>query len=233
MRYPLTIFVVGLVAFCQLSVVNAKDDKKIKGDDLTCTETMGKEQNYANVTVPSGEVCTLNGTKVKGNVIVESGGALKTSAARIKGSILADEAVWIEIVDKTRVNGDVQIMRTSSTPAPGMPNKVCRFKIKGNLEVTDNTVPFQIGCNEKSKVKGDLIVLDNAIPAGFTGDVIAVTSTKVKGDIEFDDNSSVEGTFDISGNKVKEDLLCSGNSPAPAVGDNNVRGDAEDQCSGL
>ena len=206
--------------------------KKIKGDDLTCTGITGKEK-YADVTVPAGEVCTLNGTKVKGNVMVESGGALKASSARIKGNVQAEEALWIEIDGKTRVNGNVQLKKTTGTPAPGMPNKVCGAKIKGNLEVTENTVPFHLGCTEGNKVKGNVQVLDNVIPAGFTGDVIAVTSSKIKGDLQFDDNTSAVGTFDISGNSVKENLQCSGNSPVPTGGGNDVRGDADGQCSGL
>jgi cytoskeletal protein CcmA (bactofilin family) len=207
----------------------------VQADTFSCDGAPGNIKIDDDVLVPDGATCILEGTRVKGNVNVEAGGALRTRNARIGGNIQADEAAWIVVGNGTRVKGDVQIEGTTDTPSAGEPNVVCGARIKGNLQVTKNTAPFDLGCSNGNRVKGNLQVQDNDIPGDFTGEVIAVSNNSVKGDLQFDDNlaAAAEATFDISDNRVKQNLQCSNNDPAPTGGGNAVKGDRDGQCSGL
>ena len=93
--------------------------------DLTCTGTVERGR-YDEVTVPSGETCTLDGVRVSGNVKVESGGALTILATRVGGNVQTDEAAWVVVGERTRVRGNVQIDKTSGRLPSGPTRSAAR-----------------------------------------------------------------------------------------------------------
>ena len=215
-----------------------------------CNGVFGKEK-FDDVTVPDGATCTLNGTRVKGNVLVQSGGVLVATDARVKGNvqvesggaldatgvkvrgnIQTDEATDVRVRD-ARVGGDVQILATTGTPPDGGPNQVCGSRIKSNLQATGNTAPIELGCADGNKVGGNLQVQDSQIAGQASEIVIAVANNKVRGDLQFDDNAGGDAEFDISGNRIGQNLQCADNTPPPMGSGNRVGGDVDGQCSGL
>ena len=200
-------------------------------DATACDGIFGNE-TFGDVNVPGGATCILNGTRVRGNVQVESGGALVANGVKVKGNIQTDQASHVQILD-AKVGGNVQIDETSGTPPGGGSNQVCGSKIRGDLQVTKNTAPFDLGCADGNKVKANLQVQDNQIPGAPGITAIAVTHNKVGGNLQFQDNQSGDGDFDISDNRVRQNLQCTDNDAAPTGAGNHVRDDAEDQCAGL
>ena len=55
-------------------------------EERTCRGTIGAA-TLDNVRVPSGALCTLNGTRVKGTIKVENGGRLRATAVRVVGNV--------------------------------------------------------------------------------------------------------------------------------------------------
>jgi hypothetical protein len=198
-------------------------------DDFTCDGAF-ERRRFDNVIVPGGATCSLTKVRVKGNIQVAAGGALFAEKVWVRGNIQTDEAAWVQVL-LSRVRGNVQIDKTSGTPPEGGPNQVCKTTMGGSLQVTKNTAPFELGCEKGNRMRGNLQVVDNEIPGDMDEVVISVQNNKVRGDLQFQNNQT-GGVFDISDNRVRQNLQCVDNEPAP-TGSGNRAGDLEDQCSGL
>jgi hypothetical protein len=129
-----------------------------------------------NVTVPSGDSCTLIGTTVNGNVQVQSGGRLWDQGATVQGNIQANRADWVAVGSGGTVNGNVQITGTTGAPPSGYAgskatppqNYLCSTVVRGNVVVQGNGAgaPFEIGggpdCDNGLSISGNLQVQSNS-----------------------------------------------------------------------
>lgn len=217
-------------------------------EDFNCIGDVARRR-FDNVIVPDGATCSLSSSSVKGNIQVSTRGTLIASNVKVDGNIqvafdgalLAEgvsiggniqtsEASWVRVL-RSQIRGNVQIDKTSGTPPSRRVNQVCDSSIGGSLQVTKNTAPFELGCDRGNQMRGNLQVVDNEIP-GSVGEVaISVRKNGVRGDLQFQNNQT-GGVFDITGNRVRQNLQCVDNAPAP-TGSGNRAGDLEDQCAGL
>jgi hypothetical protein len=110
-----------------------------QADDRRCTGTIGAVDVDGNVIVPSGETCTLRGTRVDDNVFVKRGAVLEAFGVRVGGNIQAENHRRVLVAPRTadntasrsRVGGDIQLF-------DGTRGKVRRTVIGGNLQVKQN-----------------------------------------------------------------------------------------------
>jgi len=204
-----------------------------QADDFYCAETLGMDYEYENIIVPYGAHCKLEGTKVKGNVMVKHGGALWTYEAMIDGNIEAYGPEYMKI-NASYVDGNIDITKTTDVPEAGFPNEICESKVGGNIELYENYAPYDVGCEDGNHVYGNIKIEKNYIAKDFgTPYAINVAYNKVKGNIQFNDNMSDYGEFNIYKNYINGNLECYGNYPYPIGGGNTVYGNAEGQCYDL
>jgi hypothetical protein len=200
---------------------------------------------YDNIIVAGGAKCFLNGSTVEGNLEVEAGGKLKVKGATINGNISAEEAKYVEIKD-TYVSGNVQIARTGyyeNTRKKGKPSEICNSTIGGDVQLEENYVPFEVGCEGGfgNNIGGNLQVTQHYIdPKKFKKSdyAISIQYNEIDGDLQLFENQSMNMDYSplniwIFGNKVYQNLQCNDNYPGPLGEMNFVGGEAQDQCEGL
>ncbi len=198
-----------------------------QADDRVCDEVLAAVSVTADLKVPDGATCTLEGTRVQGNVQVETGGALLARGALLRQDLQSDGARFLELLPGTRVGGNVQVAETQGLP-PGQPaNRICGATIRGDLQLADSRAAFAIGCAEGNQIFGNLQIDDSDISTGS----LIVTGNRVRGDLQLSDNATAQGA-ELSDNRVRQNLQCSDNSPSP-VGSGNFAGSADGQCAGL
>jgi hypothetical protein len=78
-----------------------------QAEERTCRGTIGA-RTLDNVRVPSGALCVLNGTVVKGTIKVENGGRLRATAVRVVGNIQGEGHRRV-VVLRSRVGGSIQL----------------------------------------------------------------------------------------------------------------------------
>ena len=218
-------------------------------DDYYCK---GKEKggSYDNIVVPHGGKCALIGTNVKGNVEVEKGGALTTLHANIEGNISAYEARCIRILKMTYVGGDVKIEKTGyyaneekMHKKKNKPSRICNSDIGGNIQLIENYVPFEVGCDDNggNYIGGDLEVKESYVyPKKFKKIkyALSIQHNEIEGNVKIYDNESKSMDYKplnswIYGNKIYGNLECMNNYPDPMGDLNFVSGDAQGECSYL
>jgi len=165
---------------------------------FTCSGTVSDMTINDNVIVPAGANFRLVRDDVNGNIQVQSGGALILLNTDVHGNVQATGARWIRIDNGTRIDGIVQIIRTTGTPPNQTWNTICNSFIGGSLQVTSNSAPFAIG---------DAV----ACSAGNT----------IVGTVQISSNTA---KVRISNNTIGGNLQCSGNKPQASGGHNKVSG---------
>ena len=221
----------------------------LKADDYYCDGEV-KDDYLDNVIVRSDAECVLNNTTVKGNVEVKKGGALVTKYAYIYGNIQAYRAKFVHITEETEVHGNVQIKKTGrykkSEPNEDGQIQICESYIYGDVQLTKNYVPIEVGCgeNEGNDIAGNLQVKKNYVNPMIFGGLfdyaISIQYNEIDGDLQFLKNRSKKKNgydpldFYIYKNRIYGNLQCYKNYPDPIMGGYNfVDGDAEGQCYDL
>ena len=135
-------------------------------------------------------------------------------------------------LDATRVKGTLKVERDAMLYARGV-------HVVGNVQAENAR---QVSVTEDSTVGGSIQIKQ--------GGAATIHRVRVTGDIQFESNSGALGARDnrvggslqafqnrggirIANNVIDGDLQCKENVPAPAGGDNLVRGSKEDQCGRL
>ena len=85
-------------------------------EERECVGAIGPE-TVDNVRVPSGAVCTLNGTLVQGTVKVERDATLQAQGTRVIGNVQAEGAADVA-VRNSRVGGSVQVKQDARPRRP-------------------------------------------------------------------------------------------------------------------
>lgn len=184
----------------------------------TCTDTLAPG-TYRHVVVPAGAACiTFAGpVRITGGVSVGAGATFvlgteesPVHTATINGGVRARDAANVQIHFST-VNGGVRIVGGAGP-------------FGGPFGVTFNTIE-------------DSVIHGGATIAGYTGFWQGFFRNTVSGTVNFNNNT----VFDTDGNEVQTNTIrgslnCSGNDPAPQMGDsggspNVVTGQKTGQCS--
>ncbi|HEX6789011.1 MAG TPA: hypothetical protein VF091_07185 [Gaiellaceae bacterium] len=185
----------------------------------TCTGTLAPG-TYQSVVVPDGAVCTSDGpVRINGGVSVGSGATLALGSeenpahtATINGGVTATNAANVQIHFST-INGAVNV-----TGGAG--------PFGGPFGVTFNTL-------EDNVINGSVSI------TGYDGFWQGFFRNTVNGSVNFNGNSVVDPDGnEVQTNTIHGDLSCSGNTPAPQMGDsggspNTVSGHKTGQCAGL
>lgn len=193
---------------------------------------------YDNIVVPEGGDCVLSNTIVRGNVIVLRGASLFSTNNEIGGNIEGNRPRWVGSLSDT-IGGNFTV---SGATGPGFGFMglsvnvfICVADLpSGNIQVQrtrNGTVA--VGslipeCFGNSVRKGDIQVQDNFIPPF---ELMAVARNDVGGNVQVFRNRG-SGTKTVAENFVRENLQCRRNDQ-PFVGQPNVAGKAEGQCSAV
>jgi hypothetical protein len=162
---------------------------------------------YDTVLVPEGKTCVVLGpVTVEGNVILQEGASLSSEC------------------DTLRVNGNLLGDGVKNVSMIG--DSVDSVRIDGNVSITGATGVVFL---DEVIIGGNLQISDS------NGSEITVTTSKVAGNVLFQNNTLTPGQFFISGNTIAGNLVCRGNAPPPENQDNpnNVGGQKIGQCSAL
>lgn len=88
------------------------------GSNVSCLGQSLGAQTFANVGVPAGARCELNGTRLTGNLELAPGASVISRDAQIAGSLLADGPGAVQL-SGGRITGGVQIERGQSVTLAG------------------------------------------------------------------------------------------------------------------
>lgn len=129
--------------------------------DRTCRGVLGAV--WADtVTVPAGAVCTLSGTRVRGDVLVNRNATLRTIRAIVLGNIKSSAARSLVVSARTRIAGNIEWQESGSASvvASDIDGDIKFEKNRGALTATDNTVDGDI---QAEKNRGGFLVRSNVI----------------------------------------------------------------------
>jgi hypothetical protein len=175
---------------------------------------------YQKVVVPAGAICLSAGpVTIRGGLFVLPGATFvlgsednPVDTGTISGGVHATDAASVEI-HFTTINGGVDIHGGSGPFGPP-------------FDVTFTTI-------EDSQINGGVTM------EGYTGFWMGFIRNHVSGSVNLNDNvlEDPDGNEYVT-NVIHGSLNCSGNSPAPQVGDsegepNQVTGPKTGQCAGL
>jgi hypothetical protein len=192
----------------------------------TCTDTLAPG-TYGTVVVPAGATCIISEgpITIRGGLVVETGAififgdeSLPDVNATINGGVVSLNANSVQIHFST-INGGVDL-EGGSGPFPGP------FDFGDGFQPTWNTL-------EDNQINGAVKI------NGYNGFWQGFIRNQVNGSVTFDDNTVLDpdGNEFVT-NEIHGSLSCSGNDPAPQVGDsegspNSVSGNENGQCAGI
>ena len=185
----------------------------------TCNGELGAG-TYKRVVVPADAVCLSNGpVTIRGGLYIEQGATFvlgseenPVDTGTINGGVHATDAMSVQI-HFTTINGGIDVHGGSGP-------------FGGPFDVTWNTI-------EDSLIHGGVTI------SGYNGFWMGFIRNDVRGSVNLNDNVLVdEDGNEYVTNTIHGSLHCSGNSPAPQVGDsegesNVVTGAKTGQCAGL
>ena len=157
----------------------------VYAEERSCTSTLGAI-TVDNLRVPSGRVCTLNGTHVQGTIKVESNATLNASGVRVIGNIQAEGAKLVKVTGGATVGGSIQIVQ-------GKAATINRVRVNGDILFDDNTGALKAA---KNTVGGNLQAFQN------TGGV-SIAGNRIDGNLQCKENmpQPTGGSNIVQGNK--------------------------------
>jgi len=185
----------------------------------TCTGTLSPG-NYTRVVVPAGALCLSEGfVSINGGLFVEPGATFVLGSeenpvptGRINGGVHATNPASVQI-HFTSINGGIDVQGGSGP-------------FGGPFDITWNAI-------EDNQINGSVTV------DGYNGFWFGFIRNHVNGAVNLNNNvlADPDGNEYVT-NVINGSLNCSGNSPAPQVGDsegspNQVNGAKTGQCAGL
>jgi hypothetical protein len=191
----------------------------------TCTDTLASG-TYLRVVVPAGAVCLSDGpVTIRAGLFVEEGATFvlgseenPVSTGTISGGVHATNAGSVQIHFAT-INGAV-VIQGGAGPFGGP------FDFGGGFDPTWTTL-------EDNVINGSVSFV------GYDGFWSGFIRNTVNGSVVFADNDVLDPDGnEVVTNTIHGSLVCSGNSPAPQVGDsggspNAVTGAKVGQCANL
>jgi hypothetical protein len=166
-----------------------------------------------HVAIAEEKICRGTiGSKTLDNVKVPEGETCTLKGTKVKGTIKINNGARLEAID-VNVVGNVQ--------GENARNVIVRkdSRVGGSVQV----VQGRKATVADSKVEGDVLYDDQS------GEVI-VRGSAVGGNVQAFQNT---GGVQIQGNVIDGNLQCKENKPAPTGGNNEVKGNKEDQCKKL
>jgi hypothetical protein len=195
---------------------------------VQCTGTMSGTID-ANVVVPPGASCNLNGATVTGNVSIEEGASLDSgfgfAGSTIVGNVSATDPVNV-ILLRSNIGGDVSI---TGLKGGGCTSGLGADTIAGNVDYANSASGsnfFEIGggtCGDgdfANTIVGNVNIESNQGAVMLNGDG-AGGGNQIGGNVDASGNT---GGGSIHSNTIQQNFNCSANTPAYSVTGNNVSG---------
>jgi hypothetical protein len=205
-------------------------------DDTECVGAL--TGTHDNVVVPPGANCTLTGAIVKGNVTALRGSSLGTNLSQIGGNIEARRPRFVGSAGDV-IGGNFAVTGATGDPGFAFPPFnisvfICGSELPGGNIVVKRSVngtvavgsPQGFACAGNTVEKGNIQVEENIIPPL---EALAVGRNTVGGNVQVFKNRG-PGQKTVVENVVRQNLQCRRNDE-PFVGQPNVAGKAEGQCS--
>jgi hypothetical protein len=185
----------------------------------TCTDTLAPG-SYQSVVVPAGASCLSAGpVTINGGVSIGAGATFVLGSednpvptGRINGGVHASGAASVQIHFST-INGGIDVHGGAGP-------------FGGPFDITWNTI-------EDSQINGTVTI------EGYNGFWMGFIRNHVNGTVNLNNNVLMDpdGNEYVT-NSINGNLNCSGNSPAPQIGDsegspNQVNGRKTGQCTGV
>lgn len=176
---------------------------------------------FANVFVPAGATCTLQGSTVKGNVLAREGSRLYVSDTRVAGNIDGVEASVVQVQGGS-LDGSIQIADGSSAGELGAAVYGGTVLTQGNIQIIKmNTGSIRIA--DVRLEKGNIKVEENSTDSGLD-----VVGNSVAQNIQVFKNRG-SGPKAVRDNRVFQIVQCKENT-SPFTGGPNTAAEAEGQC---
>ena len=163
---------------------NADNISVVPGQDAICQGSIGAV-HVANLIVPQGASCTLNGTRIDGNIKVDSGASLTAQQVTVNGNVQAEGASFVGVFGST-IGGSIQIRQGGSASIESV-------SVIGDIQFESNNGALSAIGNQ---VGGNIQVFKNL--AGIT-----ISNNTVNGNLQCKENNSVPtgGSNTVQGNK--------------------------------
>ena len=154
-----------------------------------------------NLTVSAGQNCSfVNGARITGNVAV-NGGNFAMAGGTINGNLQVGGAAAFSIGPLTTINKNLSVQNVGSG---SVASQICGAQIQGNLQVSYNAIPMQIGSAAQGSCQGNYVGGNAAIQ--FNTALVTFYDNTVAGSLSCLSNTSING----SGNSTqKESGQCS------------------------
>ena len=176
----------------------------VSGNATCANQSLDGFVIHGNVTVPSGDSCSLVGSTVTGNLQASQPGTLTVTGSTI--------------------DGNVQIWGAGDPPA--RTNVICATSVHGSVLILGSArgASWQIGgCPDGGNtIRGDFQFIGNAAPTTMSNNV-------VRGDFLLIGNPAANT---VSGNGIGGNLQCQANGPL-AGGNNWAGGNVQGQCTSI
>jgi cytoskeletal protein CcmA (bactofilin family) len=137
------------------TIVPSPTAKPVSGEDTNddgyCTGSIGAV-TVSELIVSKNSICTLNGTRVKGNIKVQSGATLFAYGVSVDGNIQAEGASRVEVHSGSFVDGDIQLKYSGMAVVSGVRinGNLQSFENWGNQSFTSNRIGENLQCKENS-----------------------------------------------------------------------------------
>jgi len=162
-------------------------------DERPCRGAIGNK-TVDDLRVPKGATCKLTGTTVKGNIKVKRAAVLVARDVRVDGNVQGENAKRVNVVQGSRVEGDVQAFS-------GRAAKVSGSDVGGNVQFDGNRGALRV---LNARVDGDVQLFEN----GGDG-VKRIRGNRIDGNLQCKENEPAPtgGNNVVTGNKEDQ---CSG-----------------------
>jgi cytoskeletal protein CcmA (bactofilin family) len=137
------------------TIVPSPTAKPVSGEDTNddgyCTGSIGAV-TVSELIVSKNSICTLNGTRVKGNIKVQSGASLFAYGVSVDGNIQAEGASRVEVHSGSFVDGDIQLKYSGMAVVSGVRinGNLQSFENWGNQSFTSNRIGGNLQCKENN-----------------------------------------------------------------------------------
>jgi hypothetical protein len=202
--------------------------------DVTCsTITHSFSGTANNLTIASGEHCSVAAATITHDLIVKQNASVHVERTTIGNDLVATQPQSVQSGHNSGSSpgGPVSVghdVRITGTPT-GVPESfdgLCYLTVGHDLRMTNRMVLDGSGIGDNcvahglkaNTIKHDLVVTDSSTRIGFTGSpaAIEVGGNQVGHDLVFKGNKAVPGArLEVANNVVDHDAVCAANSPAP------------------
>jgi cytoskeletal protein CcmA (bactofilin family) len=145
----------GATSLPMPTIVPSPTAKPVSGEDTNddgyCTGSIGAV-TVSELIVSKNSICTLNGTRVKGNIKVQSGATLFAYGVSVDGNIQAEGASRVEVHSGSFVDGDIQLKYSGMAVVSGVRinGNLQSFENWGNQSFTSNRIGGNLQCKENN-----------------------------------------------------------------------------------